>query len=84
MCIDNGFLFFNATETLKRRFGSRPERFYWSRDIHFTFEGLEEYSKAVAAFMASDMFKRRSSALDDGDRSHAATGLVVPSADQLQ
>ncbi|HEV2153951.1 hypothetical protein [Bradyrhizobium sp.] len=84
MCIDNGFLFFNATETLKRRFGSRPERFYWSRDIHFTFEGLKEYSKAVAAFMASDMFKRRGSALDDGDRSHAATGLVVPSADQLQ
>jgi hypothetical protein len=57
MCIDNGFLFFNATETLKRRFGSHPEDFYWPGDMHFSFEGLEEFSNAVAAFMASDMIK---------------------------
>jgi hypothetical protein len=57
MCIDNGFLFFNATETLKRRFGSHPEDFYWPGDMHFSFGGLEEFSNAVAAFMASDMIK---------------------------
>lgn len=84
MCIDNGFLFFNATEPLKRRFGSRPEEFYWPGDMHFSFEGLEEYSNAVAAFMASDMFKRRASALDDGDQSQTPTGLGVRSADQVQ
>lgn len=57
MCVDNGFLFFNATEALKQRFGPRPEEFYWPGDMHFSFEGLEEYSNAVAAFMASDMIK---------------------------
>ncbi len=57
VCIDNGFLFFNATETLKRRFGSHPENFYWPGDMHFNFEGLAEYSNAVAAFMASNMIK---------------------------
>lgn len=57
ICIDNGFLFFNATATLKRRFGSHPEDFYWPGDMHFNFEGLAEYSNAVAAFMASDMIK---------------------------
>jgi len=57
LCIDNGFLFFNATGTLKRRFGSHPEDFYWPGDMHFSFEGLEEFSNAVAAFMASDMIK---------------------------
>ncbi|MFB9268560.1 hypothetical protein ACFFWD_36490 [Bradyrhizobium erythrophlei] len=58
MCIRNGFLFFNATETLKQRFGSRPEELYWRPgDMHFSFKGLEEYSNAVAAFMASHMIK---------------------------
>ena len=57
MCTENGFLFFNATETLKQRFGPKPEEFYWPGDMHFSFEGLEEYSNAVAAFMASDMIK---------------------------
>ncbi len=57
MCVDNGFLFFNATETLKQRFGGRPEEFYWPGEMHFSFEGLEEYSNAVASFMASDMIK---------------------------
>jgi hypothetical protein len=56
-CVDNGFHFFNATETLKQRFGEKPEEFYWPGDMHFSFEGLEEYSNAVAAFMASDMIK---------------------------
>jgi hypothetical protein len=51
------FLFFNATSTLKQRFGPKPEDFYWPGDMHYSFEGLEEYSNAVAAFMASDMIK---------------------------
>lgn len=54
MSASNGFLFFNATETMKRRAGSHPEKFYWKEgDMHFSFKGLEEYSDAVAAFMAS-------------------------------
>jgi hypothetical protein len=57
-CVANNFLFFNATETLKRRFGSYPENFYWRKgDMHYNFKGLEEYSTAVAAFMASAMIK---------------------------
>jgi hypothetical protein len=55
-CVANNFLFFNATETLKQRFGSHPENFYWRKgDMHYNFKGLEEYSAAVAAFMASAM-----------------------------
>jgi hypothetical protein len=57
MCIANNFRFFNATERMKQRAGSDPERFYWNYDMHFSFEGLEEYSTAVAAFMASDLIK---------------------------
>jgi hypothetical protein len=57
-CAANNFLFFNATETLKQRFGSHPENFYWrTGDMHYDFRGLEEYSAAVAAFMASAMIK---------------------------
>lgn len=55
-CTANGFFFFNATGTLKQRFGSHPENFYWSNgDMHFNFRGLEAYSVAVAEFMASAM-----------------------------
>ncbi|MBR1226724.1 MULTISPECIES: hypothetical protein [unclassified Bradyrhizobium] len=58
-CVANGFLFFNATEALKKRSGSRPERFYWGgNDMHFSHEGLAEYSAAVAAFMASAMIPK--------------------------
>jgi hypothetical protein len=57
ICIENDFLFFSATETLKKRFGAHPEDFYWPGDMHYSFEGLEEYSNAVAAFMASAMIK---------------------------
>jgi hypothetical protein len=57
ICVANNFLFFNATETLKQRFGAHPENFYWEGDMHFNFKGLEEYSSAVAAFMASAMIK---------------------------
>lgn len=56
MCAANNFHFFNATETLKQRFGSHPEDLYWTKDdMHFSFKGLEEYSAAVAAFMATAM-----------------------------
>lgn len=55
-CTANGFFFYNATATLKQRFGSRPEDFYWSNtDMHYNFKGLEAYSIAVAEFMASKM-----------------------------
>lgn len=57
ICVANGLLFFNATETLKQRFGAHPENFYWKGDMHFNFKGLEEYSSSVAAFMASAMIK---------------------------
>lgn len=59
ICLANGFRFFNATEALKLRSGSRPERFYWGgNDMHFSHEGLAEYSAAVAAFMASAMIPK--------------------------
>ena len=58
-CVANGFLFFNATDALKKRSGSHPERFYWGgNDMHFSHEGLAEYSAAVAAFMASAMIPK--------------------------
>jgi hypothetical protein len=64
MCAANNFLFFNATGTLKQRSGSHPEKFYWrSGDMHYNFKGLEEYSTAVAAFMASAMIKPKDSVL---------------------
>jgi hypothetical protein len=57
-CVANHLFFYNATAALKRRFGSKPENFYWwTGDMHFNFEGLEEYSDAVAAFMASEVIK---------------------------
>jgi hypothetical protein len=62
ICVANNFLFFNATETLKQRFGSHPENFYWKTgDMHYDFKGLEEYSAAVAAFMASAMINPKDS-----------------------
>ena len=72
MCIANNFGFFNATQTMKQRAGSDPERFYWNYDMHFSFEGLEEYSAAVAAFMASAVIKPKT------------TPSLVPTADQSQ
>lgn len=59
ICVANSFFFFNATDALKKRSGSRPERFYWGgNDMHFSHEGLAEYSAAVAAFMASAMIPK--------------------------
>lgn len=56
ICVANSFLFFNATDPLRQRFGLHPENFYWKvGDMHFDFKGLAEYSAAVAGFMASDM-----------------------------
>jgi hypothetical protein len=52
MSAANDFHFFNATETLKQRFGAHPEKFYWREgDMHYAFTGLEQYSAAVAEFM---------------------------------
>src|SRR4051812_9363046 len=69
ICIANNFLFFNASETMKQRAGSDPERFYWKHDMHFSFEGLEEYSVAVAAFMASAMIKPKTALVPAVDES---------------
>ena len=57
ICAANNFHFFNATAIMKRRAGSHPENLYWKHDMHFSFKGVEEYSAAVAAFMASDVIK---------------------------
>jgi hypothetical protein len=52
MCAANDFHFFNATATLKQRFGEHPEKFYWREgDMHYAFTGLEQYSAAVAEFI---------------------------------
>ena len=61
----NGFHFYNATETLKARFGPHPENFYWKKeDMHYDYKGLEEYSTAVAAFMESAMINSKDAPLD--------------------
>jgi len=54
---------------MKQRAGSDPERFYWKHDMHFSFEGLEEYSVAVAAFMASAMIKPKTALVPAVDES---------------
>jgi hypothetical protein len=65
MCADNNFRFFNATETLKQRFGSHPENFYWGEgDMHYAFTGLEEYSAAVAGFIDSNMINPKDAPLE--------------------
>jgi hypothetical protein len=66
----NNFHFYNATETLKQRFGPHPENFYWGNgDMHFNRRGLKEYSNAVAAFMSSTMINpRRLTARPDPDQ----------------
>jgi hypothetical protein len=65
MCAANNFLFFNATATLKARFGAHPENFYWRKgDMHYDFKGLEQYSAAVAAFMESAMINPKDASRD--------------------
>jgi hypothetical protein len=65
MCADNNFRFFNSTETLKQRFGSHPEKFYWGEgDMHYAFTGLEEYSAAVAGFIDSNMANPKDAPLE--------------------
>jgi len=65
MSAANNFHFFNATETLKARFGPRPENFYWKKDdMHYDFNGLAEYSAAVAAFMEQAVIKEKDAQRD--------------------
>jgi hypothetical protein len=65
MSAANNFHFFNATETLKARFGPHPENFYWKKDdMHYDFNGLAEYSTAVAAFMEQAVIKEKDAARD--------------------
>lgn len=53
-CTAHGFFFFNATATLKQRFGAHPENFYLANgDMHFNAKGLQAYAVSVAEFMAS-------------------------------
>ena len=40
--------FYNATEDLKKSFGDHPEKYYWTKDTHFNFEGLKIYSDFIA------------------------------------
>jgi lysophospholipase L1-like esterase len=44
----HGIPFYDATEDLRRRFGSRPAAFYVPGDMHFNFAGLEAYATLVA------------------------------------
>lgn len=65
MSAANNFHFFNATETLKVRFGPSPENFYWKKDdMHYDFNGLAEYSAAVAAFMEQVVIKEKDAQRD--------------------
>jgi hypothetical protein len=65
MSAANNFHFFNATETLKARFGPHPENFYWKKDdMHYDFNGLAEYSAAVAAFMEQAVIKEKDAQRD--------------------
>jgi hypothetical protein len=65
MAAANKFHFFNATETLKARFGPHPENFYWQKeDMHYDLKGLAEYSAAVAAFMESAMINPKDAPRD--------------------
>jgi hypothetical protein len=43
----NGVGFFDAQDELDARFGTEPERYYWSRDMHFNFEGMRIYGELV-------------------------------------
>jgi hypothetical protein len=45
--------YFDATETLARAFGTHPEDFYLASDMHFSAEGLREYGKSIAQFIAN-------------------------------
>jgi lysophospholipase L1-like esterase len=57
-CTAKNFLFFNATAAMRQRVGLQPEKLYWrSTDMHFSFDGLDAYSSAVAEFMARNMIK---------------------------
>ena len=57
-CTAKNFQFFNATDTMKQRVGTiRKSSTGGSTDMHFSFDGLEAYSNAVAGFMAKNMIK---------------------------
>ena len=48
---EHGALFFDATPVLQHKFGDKPQLYYWSGDMHFTFDGLDFYADSVAAFL---------------------------------
>jgi hypothetical protein len=77
ICADNNFLFFNATKTLKQQFGPNPEGFYWKNDMHFNFNGLEEYSTAVAMFMASAVLGREERVISSVGSPHAKAEMTT-------
>lgn len=39
--------YFDAQDDLQRRFGNRPQAYYWNGDMHFNFEGMRAYSELV-------------------------------------
>jgi lysophospholipase L1-like esterase len=43
----SGVRFFDAQDELATRFGAHAERYYWSDDMHFNFEGMRAYGELV-------------------------------------
>jgi hypothetical protein len=48
----HGASFYDATATLKVRFGNRPGDYYFPNDMHFNRLGLRHYGTAVAEYLA--------------------------------
>jgi hypothetical protein len=48
----NGGLFYNTTDALDRVFNGAPEQYYWIKDMHLNFRGIEEHSRAAANYLA--------------------------------
>jgi len=43
----SGVRFFDAQDELSTRFGAHAERYYWSGDMHFNFDGMQAYGELV-------------------------------------
>jgi hypothetical protein len=43
----SGVRFFDAQDELATRFGVHAERYYWSNDMHFNFDGMQAYGELV-------------------------------------
>jgi lysophospholipase L1-like esterase len=43
----SGVCFFDAQDELAMRFGAHAERYYWTGDMHFNFDGMRAYGELV-------------------------------------